>query len=191
MTTTSDRIAAAAKKMVIDGGSDSVSMRKIGDALGVSAMAVYRHYPNREALLARVADDLFDDAWAEWSPKPIPADTQAALHGAIDDLVDLALARPHQFAFMFLEPREGARVFPADFSSGRSRVFTLLTGIIDTGLASGVLREDHPWKVGLTVTATLYGLVELHRGGRFDLSDTDFRALCHDSLERLLHGILA
>ncbi len=191
MMSTAERIAHAAKEMVIEGGSAAASMRKIGDALGLSPMAVYRHFPNREALLARVADDLFEDVWAEWSRKSIPDDTEAALHGAIDDLVDLALAQPHRFAFMFLERREGARVFPADFSGGRSKVFTLITGIIDNGIANGTLREADSWKVGLTLTATLHGLVELHQGGRIALSDNDFRTLCHDSLQRLLHGILA
>src|SRR5687768_5028448 len=123
MSSTSERIAAAAKGLVTEGGSASVSMRKIGDALGLSPMAVYRHFPNREALLARVADDLFADAYDRLSRKTIPADTVAALHGAVDDLVDLALDRPRQFAFMFIEPREGARVFPGDFSGGRSRLF--------------------------------------------------------------------
>jgi AcrR family transcriptional regulator len=191
MTTTAERIANAAKGMVIEGGSGAASMRKIGDALGLSPMAVYRHFPNRETLLSRVADDLFEDTWDEWSRKAIPDDTEAALHGAVDDLVDLALARPRQFAFMFLERRDSARAFPADFRSGRSKVFGLLTGIIDTGIANGTLREADSWNVGLTFTATLYGLVELHQGGRIALSDNDFRALCHDSLERLLHGILA
>ncbi|MEV3935760.1 TetR/AcrR family transcriptional regulator [Glycomyces sp. NPDC049804] len=191
MSSTSERIAAAAKDLVTAGGSASVSMRKIGDALGLSPMAVYRHFPNREALLARVADDLFDDAYDRLSRKAIPADTVAALHGAVDDLVDLALDHPRQFAFMFIEPRDGARTFPADFSGGRSRLFGLLTGIVDAGIANGTLAPTDSWKVGLTLTANVYGLVALHQGGRIALSDEDFRELCHDSLERLLNGILA
>jgi hypothetical protein len=105
--------------------------------------------------------------------------------------VDLALKRPHQFAFMFIEPREGARTFPGDFSVGRSRLFGLLTGIIDTGIAAGALAPADSWKVGLTLTANLYGLAALYQGGRIALDDKGFRDLCHDSLERLLNGILA
>ncbi|MEU5871183.1 TetR/AcrR family transcriptional regulator [Glycomyces sp. NPDC047369] len=191
MTTTPDRIVAVAKELVADGGSASVSMRKIGDAVGLSPMAVYRHFPSREALLDRVADDLFTETYDRLSRKDIPGDTVEALHGAVDDLVDLALDRPHQFAFMFIEPREGARVYPADFSSGRSRLFGLLTGIIESGLAKGDLAPAEPWALGLAVTSGLYGLVALYQGGRIAPDPGQFRALCHDTLERLLHGILA
>ncbi|GAB4000754.1 hypothetical protein GCM10029992_33820 [Glycomyces albus] len=191
MNSTFDRIAAVAKELVSEGGSEAVSMRKIGDALGLSQMAVYRHFSSREALLAHVAEELFDDTYERLSAKPIPTDSVEALHMAVDDLVDLALDRPRQFAFMFLEPREGARVFPSDFSGGRSRLFALLTGIVDDGIARGVLAPTDSWKVGLTLTAIVYGLVTLYQGGRFALSDEEFRDLCHESLERLLNGILA
>jgi AcrR family transcriptional regulator len=191
MTSTPDRIVAVAKVLVAEGGSAALSMRKIGDAVGLSPMAVYRHFPSREALLARVADELFDETYDRLSRKDIPDDTVAALHGAVDDLVDLALDRPHQFAFMFIEPREGARVYPADFSTGRSRLFGLLTGIIETGIAKGDLAEAEPWKLGLALTSGVYGLVALYQGGRIALTDTEFRGLCHDTLERLLNGILA
>lgn len=191
MHSTSDRIADVAKEMVTEGGSAAVSMRKIGDALGLSPMAVYRHFPNREALLKRVADDMFTDVHDRLSRKTVPTDTVEALHGAVDDLVDLALDHPRQFAFMFIEPRQGARVFPGDFSVGRSRLFSLLTAIIDTGIANGTLEGADPWKIGLTLTANLYGLTALYQGGRIALDDQGFRDLCHDSLERLLNGITA
>lgn len=191
MESTADRILATAKDLVDSGGSGAVSMRKIGDALGLSAMAVYRHFPNREALLTRLAGEFFEETYEEWSRTDPPPDTVKALHGVVDALVDLALARPHRFAFMFLERREDARVFPADFHAGRSRTFGLLTRIVEDGMSSGVLRPGSPWKTGLTITATVYGLVQLRQGGRVDLPDAEFRALCHDSLEGILNGITA
>lgn len=191
MPSTNERIVAAAKELVVSGGSESVSMRKIGDALGLSAMAVYRHFPNREALLARVADELFDEAYAYFSGLEPIEDTITALHRVVDNLVDLSLEAPHRFAFMFLEKRAETRTFPNDFEAGRSRLFSLVTAVIDDGIAAGVLKEQPSWKIALTLTATVYGLVGLHQGGRIALSDEEFRALCHDSLERLLNGITA
>ena len=39
-------------------GLDGLSMRMVADELGVSAMAAYRHVPNREALVSLAADQL-------------------------------------------------------------------------------------------------------------------------------------
>ncbi|MEU6857653.1 TetR/AcrR family transcriptional regulator [Glycomyces sp. NPDC046736] len=189
MTLTPDYIASAAKELIIEGGSEGMSMRKVGDMLGTTPMAVYRHFPSREALLTRVAEDLFEDTYERFCVFPIPPDPVEALHRAVDDLVLLALDRPGQFSFMFLEPRPGARDFPDDVDSGRSRIFALMTGPIDDGIAKGLFAPSESWKIGLSLTANVYGLVTLLQAGRFALSNDQFRALCHDSLDMLLTGI--
>ncbi|THV31421.1 TetR/AcrR family transcriptional regulator [Glycomyces paridis] len=217
MSSTRDRIVGAARELVDEGGSETVSMRKIGSALGLSAMAVYRHFPSREVLLAHVADECFDEVHERWRKVGLTGDSRTDLHAVVDRMLDLAFERPHQFALMFLEPRERARAFPADFdstsepvtsepaasepaasepvtsepASGRSKTFALLTDLIADGIAAGTLRPGPPWAVGLSVTASLYGLVQLRRGGRIDLPDDAFRALCHHDLERTLDGIAA
>jgi AcrR family transcriptional regulator len=47
----SDLIADAALALVDREGLGALSMRRIGVALGVEAMALYHHFPNKEALL--------------------------------------------------------------------------------------------------------------------------------------------
>nr|ART39080.1 H505 [uncultured bacterium] len=46
-----DRITQAAMALADREGLDAVSMRRVGAELGVEAMSLYRHVPNKEALL--------------------------------------------------------------------------------------------------------------------------------------------
>jgi AcrR family transcriptional regulator len=49
-----DAATAVARRVGLDG----LTMRMVADELGVSAMAAYRHVPNRESLVSLVADEL-------------------------------------------------------------------------------------------------------------------------------------
>src|SRR5947209_17549193 len=55
---TRSRIAQAALAIVDRDGLDTLSMRRLGAELGVEGMAVYRHFPNKAAVLAGVVEML-------------------------------------------------------------------------------------------------------------------------------------
>jgi AcrR family transcriptional regulator len=46
-----DRILDAALKLADDAGLDALSMRRLGEALGVEAMSLYNHVANKDAIL--------------------------------------------------------------------------------------------------------------------------------------------
>jgi AcrR family transcriptional regulator len=52
-----DQIVDVAYGMLAEGGVEEFSMRKLAAALGVSGMAIYTYFPNREALLRRLYDE--------------------------------------------------------------------------------------------------------------------------------------
>ncbi|MGH2973155.1 MAG: TetR/AcrR family transcriptional regulator [Gaiellaceae bacterium] len=51
-----DRVLAAAIGLADEGGLESLSMRKLGQALGVEAMSLYNHVANKDDLLAGMVD---------------------------------------------------------------------------------------------------------------------------------------
>jgi AcrR family transcriptional regulator len=64
-----ERILAAAVKLADREGLDSLSMRRLGHELGVQAMSLYNHVPNKEAIL----DGLVEGVFAEIDlPEPAP-----------------------------------------------------------------------------------------------------------------------
>lgn len=187
MTDTATRIAAAARELLSEEGSAAVTMRRIGAKIGMSAMAVYRHYPSREALLDHLADGYFAELGERWSDFPEAAPERTFTTG-LDRMLDFALAEPRIYTFLFTEQRPGAREF-GELRAGNSPTFNLVVKAVEAQMSAGRLRADDPWLVGLTITAHLHGLIGLHLGGRIGMPDDAFRALCHHSLERILRGL--
>lgn len=56
-----DRIVAAAVEFVDEVGLPSLTMRRLGERLGVEAMALYRYVSGREALLDLLVSSLIDE----------------------------------------------------------------------------------------------------------------------------------
>ena len=51
-----DRVLQAALALADEGGVEALSMRRLGQALGVEAMSLYKHVADKEAILDGIAD---------------------------------------------------------------------------------------------------------------------------------------
>src|SRR5437016_2439454 len=51
-----ERVIQAAISLVDEGGIESLSMRKLGQALGVEAMSLYNHVANKQDILDGIVD---------------------------------------------------------------------------------------------------------------------------------------
>jgi AcrR family transcriptional regulator len=56
-----ERVLDAALKLADHGGLEGLSMRKLGQALGVEAMALYYHFANKERVLDGIVDLVFGE----------------------------------------------------------------------------------------------------------------------------------
>jgi AcrR family transcriptional regulator len=68
---TRERVLEAAIALADEGGLESLSMRKLGQALGVEAMSLYNHVANKEDILDGIADQVLTQielprAGADW-----------------------------------------------------------------------------------------------------------------------------
>jgi AcrR family transcriptional regulator len=52
-----DEIVATAQALLADEGESALTMRRIGDALGIKAPSLYKHLPSREALVLHLVED--------------------------------------------------------------------------------------------------------------------------------------
>lgn len=186
---TADRIVAAARRLLEREGAEAVTMRRVGDAVGITAMAIYRHYPDRAALVNAVADQGFAELAATVQRTRLPVRIEPRLVRMSDLFVDHALAHPRMFELMFLVPRKGARRYPRDFKAGRSPTANPLIATLQDGMKRGELRTDDPWEIAFEIGALLEGLVMLYLGGRIGGGPRQLRALIRRSIRRYLHGI--
>ena len=188
---TARKIAVAARRLLDKEGAEAVTMRRVAVAVGITAMAIYRHYPDREALLNALADEGFQELSASLKGRRFTGDLETRLAKMADLYLDHALENPRLFELMFLKPRGGARQYPKDFKARKSPTATLMADVVAEGMKSGELRKDDHWEITFEMGAFSHGLIMLYLGGRIDATPAQFRTLYTRSFRRYLHGILA
>src|SRR5580692_174667 len=183
------RTVARAGLLLDREGVESVTMRRVAKAVGVTAMALYRHFADRSALLNALADAGFQDLAARVTAASKPRDPEKRLLKILDVFLDFALERPRLFEVMFLTRRAGARTYPRDFKARESRTANLTAEAIEEGIRSGRFRKEDPWEITFELGALLQGLVMLYLGGRMEMDTGEFRGFCRRSFRRYFHGI--
>ena len=183
------RIATAARRLLDKEGTEAVTMRRVAQAIGVTPMAIYRHYPDRVSLLNALADEGFEELAVRIAGKKFFGSIEERLTKMMEIYLDHALEKPRLFELMFLKPREGARSYPRDFKAGRSPTANLLIEMVQRGIDSGYFRHDDKWEIVFEMGALSHGLIMLYLGGRMGMPPAYFRALYRRSFKRHLRGI--
>lgn len=94
---TPERIADAALALIDRDGLQAFSMRRLGAALGVEAMAIYHHHPSKGRLLDAVMDRLVLELEV---PEPGSQPAIDRLRHALRSYRRLALRHPHAFPLL-------------------------------------------------------------------------------------------
>jgi AcrR family transcriptional regulator len=85
-----DRILATAIRLADREGLEAVTMRRLGQALGVEAMSLYKHVANKDAIL----DGLVERVLAEVELPQAGGDWEAELRGAAISMHDALVRHP-------------------------------------------------------------------------------------------------
>lgn len=182
------RLLAHAVSELEKNGLEGFSLRAVGAAAGLSPMAVYRHYRNREELLAAVGEEAFA-AWKARLERIRVEHPLEWLRAAARAYVEFALDQPARFDACFVLRTTVERRYPADFRAGKSPVVSLLVARLEQAQARGLLSAGDPLEAGMIFWAQLHGLAMLHRSGRFALKRKDYLALCARCFEHALAGL--
>jgi AcrR family transcriptional regulator len=188
VTATRSAILTTAWRLFAVDGLDGISMRRIAERVRVTPMALYRHFPSKEAIV----DALVAQAFARWEER-VAAITarkpRAWLQRFGAEYVDFALDQPRHFEAAFLLRTPSTRRYPDDFASGKSPAFVMGIPRIEACIAAGLFRPAPPLEIAMSLWGHAHGLLILYRTGRFAISPAGFRALYLRSLDRLFEGI--
>jgi AcrR family transcriptional regulator len=187
--TTSQQIYQCALRILEAEGPQAVSMRRVAKEVGVTPMAIYHHFPSRDALLNAVVESEFAQLVEFLGQSNGKRSFEAAMIQIMDGYIDYAFAHPRIFDYVFSMPRPGARRFPDDFRARRSPTLNITADIVSSWMKLGKLKRDDQWEIAMELWAHIHGYLTLWRGGRFHLSEDEFRKLAHRSLRRLLYGL--
>jgi len=185
---TPTRIFAAARDLFDKDGADGVSMRRIAEKVGITPMAIYKHYPDKEALLNALMLDGFA-AWEARVEKLDAAEPLAWLDQMSEAYLDFALDEPRRYEAAFLLKASAARRYPGDFLAGRSPVISRMMARIEQAKAQGLIDDTPTIDIAISLAALPQGLVDIYRAGRFT-GEAEFRAAFRKALSHCLRSFL-
>jgi AcrR family transcriptional regulator len=182
-------LAVALELMEGPDGVDGVTMRAVAAAAGVTTMATYKHFQNRDALL-RAATAAEYARIAGYFARANARTEVPRMRGMLGYL-NYALDHPQIFRYMFSCHRADAFVFPHDLKESKSPTFNILLSVVSELMERRVLRSDDVAETALSIWAHAHGLITLYLCGRIAAPRATFQKLYMRSLDRLLHGLAA
>jgi AcrR family transcriptional regulator len=186
---TRTRILRAARKLSDEKGLEELSLRSVAKRVGITPMAIYRHFDSKEALV----DALVLDGLAQWSARVDalpPAKGLAKVEQIGEAFLDFALEEPHRFEAAFLIHSKKARRYPDDFVAGRSPAGTVQLKAIEQAMADGLLEAHSAIEIMMTNAALGQGLVTLYRAGRIVGGEAEFRKLYRRATRRVMETFM-
>jgi AcrR family transcriptional regulator len=159
-------LLAAALELVAEKGPKGFTMSEAAKRAGVSSAAPYRHFADRDALLAEVAEQGFValgqalDRIAARGRDPLELLVRLGR-----GYVRWAVANPDHYKVMF-DDAYGVEDFSDVRPAGR-HTFLVLLNAIETGQLAGLLRAQDPRAVAGPLWSAIHGIALLQIGHKF------------------------
>jgi len=151
----------ASLALISEEGFSALTLREVARRAGVTHAAPYRHFPDKEALLAAVAEEGFRSISARMQERmdkePRPTERLLACGVAY---VLFAVDHPAHFRVMF-GPHFAKPTDHEGLSKEGDTAFGLLLQSITQGQQAGELREGEPLPLALMAWAQVHGLASL------------------------------
>lgn len=186
----------AAIPLLRSGGVEALTLRAVAREAGVSQTAPYRHFADRAALVAAVADDGFQRLRgrliaAARAPARTTGKPQQTARGGLQAIalayVRFALEHPEEYRVMFGSEVAAA---PTEEGSARQEVFALLRGGISALQQQALVREGDASTMALTAWSLVHGLALLALDGQLSAGRmTSAETLTLAATELLMFGM--
>ncbi|MCC6678384.1 MAG: TetR/AcrR family transcriptional regulator C-terminal domain-containing protein [Phycisphaerales bacterium] len=146
-------VARGALNLIAAEGEQALTMRRLGEVLGVKAMALYNHYPDKEAILDAVAGL----ALARLPMPPAKGPWKSRIKSVCRGIRRMAMEHPNLFRV--------AMTRPTPPSTGMPQIESAFSALADAGLAPAAQAVAYH-TLRLYVRAyCLWEIDELNRGG--------------------------
>jgi AcrR family transcriptional regulator len=175
--------------MIAEGGAASLTMRALGQRLGVSRGAPYRHFDDKDALLVAVARAGFDrlnerlrlvDAGASQS-------SFAQLRRLGEEYVHFALENPAHYRLMYGREALTRQELP-ELREAANALYEQFVDVIRAYQHSGAIKRQDPRAQAYVAWSAMHGLASLLIGGQIQATD-DVDGLIRQTTQTILDGV--
>ncbi len=165
-------------------------MRRVARELKLTPMALYRHFKNKEELLATVIDEGFR-VFGSYQYRALEGKTAAErllLTG--EAFIDFTLQEPQFFKVIFMAPDIVANAqVPEEIASRARATYQFLVDRVSEGMREGFLRATDAEKVAKTIWGLSHGLGSLYLAQMLETDEAGFRLIFMESFQNLGVGI--
>lgn len=184
---TRERILSESRELLRAHGLLGFSMRGVAERVGVTATALYRHFEDKDALLATLLEQGFE-TFSRYLMRSLSGRTpleRFRLSGYA--YFDFALEHPRDYALMFMTPKDlGLHAVSAHAQAKMSAAFVFLVDRVKECRDAGVFARHDPEGAALNVWAEVHGLASLRLNGQLEqLDENAFRERVEFMLDRI------
>jgi AcrR family transcriptional regulator len=169
-------------------GLEALTLRAVARRAGVSQAAPYRHFPDRRALVAAVAERGFNQLQQAMLQRMQESQGRGGLKMVALAYVQFGLANPAQYRVMFGPEVAITDDLPALRETGRGVLGFVAEGIRQLQ-GAGLVGDGDPWKMAVATWATLHGLVMLTLDGQTSGVAPDIDALVEEATRIMMFGM--
>ena len=142
-------------------GVEKLSLRGIARIAGVSQTAPYRHFKDKNELLAEVATQAFIDLYQATSQQLTPQRTTCEnIEATALAYVDFAIANPERYKLMFGPSIQNRRSYSNMLAAGE-RSFNVLISQVEHGIEEGIFLNDCAMILANTLWTQVHGIASL------------------------------
>ena len=180
----------AARELLEESNIAALSLRQVARRVGVSHTAPYRHFPDKESLLAGIAAVGLENLTEQVAQavELHPDDSAAQLKEAGLRYVQLALDNPQCTQLMFGGILPCDETYP-ELNEASGKAFDGLKMMIEQGQSSGVFKQGDVELMALTAWSCMHGLSMLLISG--DLGEIISLPIEAQTLTSAVTGMLA
>ena len=180
------RILQAAERLLRTDGIAGVSTRRVAGEVGVTAMAMYRHFRDKDALIQALVETGFARWEARLAEAVAAGSPREKIVNAIAAYREFALAEPRYFELMFLVPRPGVPLAPESLRATPSPSFAAVIAAVHACMTNGEFLSADPSQTILMMWGLAHGLLALHFTGRFGFDEPLFRRRYDEAVRLML-----
>lgn len=189
-----NKLLEVGRRLLEESGADSLSMRSIALEAGVSHNAPYRHFKNKQQLLAAISKQGYaelTDSINEAIEKH-PSDVIAQMKCSALKYVKKAVDYPELTELMFSGTLK--MTDHPELKETAVEAYNALQHMIRQGIAEGMMRKTDTDSLTVAYWSALHGVAILLRGERYpnmELMQDVMEYTTHNVLDVLLKGMLA
>jgi AcrR family transcriptional regulator len=186
-----EALLAEAAAMIAEGGASSVTMRAIGQRLGVSRAAAYRHFADKNALLAAVAAAGFNRLRErlETIGAGAPRASIEKFRSMGEEYVRFALENSAHYRLMYGKEALAREDLP-ELDEAANGLYEHLVGVIEAYQRSGRIKRQDPRAQAYVAWSAVHGLASLVIDGQIQATD-DIDGLIRYTGRMILDGMRA